>query len=68
MIKLQATFLGSMVSLKEEARTFMFGREWDLTHTPRNLLLEFIAEVGELSIIIMSTGDKAESSSVSMGE
>jgi hypothetical protein len=68
MIKLQAAFLSPMVSLQEEATLFVVKREWASTHTPRSLLLALIVEVGELSKYIMFKDDKAESSSVSMGE
>jgi len=38
-------------------RTFTNERQWDLFHTPRNLLLALLGEVGELAELVQWSGD-----------
>lgn len=39
----------SLTSLTEKIRQFAAEREWEKFHTPRNLLLALVGEVGELA-------------------
>jgi dCTP diphosphatase len=39
----------TLEQLRKKIRTFVEERDWDQYHSPRNLLLAFVGEVGELS-------------------
>ncbi|XP_070042112.1 uncharacterized protein [Nicotiana tomentosiformis] len=47
----------SLELLKENMADFAKEREWDQFHTPRNLLLALVGEVGELSEIFQWKGE-----------
>lgn len=47
----------SLEELKEKMADFAKEREWDQFHTPRNLLLAMVGEVGELSEIFQWKGE-----------
>ncbi|XP_075085315.1 uncharacterized protein LOC142168660 [Nicotiana tabacum] len=47
----------SLELLKEKMADFAKEREWDQFHTPRNLLLALVGEVGELSEIFQWKGE-----------
>ena len=45
-------------SIKSRIRQFAIERDWEQYHTPRNLLLALVGEVGELSEIFQWKSDK----------
>ncbi|KAG5588669.1 hypothetical protein H5410_049103 [Solanum commersonii] len=47
----------SLEELKKKMADFAKEREWDQFHTPRNLLLAMVGEVGELSEIFQWKGE-----------
>jgi NTP pyrophosphatase (non-canonical NTP hydrolase) len=47
----------SLESLRQQLVTFADDRDWEQFHTPRNLLLAFNAEVGELCEIFQWKGE-----------
>ncbi|XP_055812033.1 uncharacterized protein LOC129881946 [Solanum dulcamara] len=47
----------SLEELKKKMAEFAKEREWDQFHTPRNLLLAMVGEVGELSEIFQWKGE-----------
>ncbi|XP_059317160.1 uncharacterized protein LOC132067824 [Lycium ferocissimum] len=47
----------SLEELKEKMADFAKERDWDQFHTPRNLLLALVGEVGELSEIFQWKGE-----------
>eukprot|EP00889_Picochlorum_renovo_P003731 jgi/Picre1/30761/NNA_006122.t1 len=47
----------SLEQLRRSLETFSAEREWDRFHTPRNLLLAMVGEVGELSEIFQWKAD-----------
>ena len=58
-----APFRFSELSLEEVRsihRSFSAERDWEQFHTPRNLLLALVGEVGELSEILQWKGELAE--------
>jgi len=50
---------GSLEALRRDLSAFARERNWDQFHTPRNLLLAMVGEVGELSEIFQWRGDGA---------
>ncbi len=60
--------------LKQKLRNLTEERDWDQYHTPRNLLLALVGEVGELSEIfqwkgeIKNTEDWSEKEKIHLGE
>ena len=60
--------------LKEKLRNFAEERDWNQYHTPRNLLLALVGEVGELSEIfqwkgeVKDTKDWNEKEKIHLGE
>jgi dCTP diphosphatase len=53
--------------IREEVRSFAKARQWDQFHTPRNVLLALVGELGELAEIFQWQGDSPESSSQAEG-
>ncbi|XP_068657582.1 uncharacterized protein [Aristolochia californica] len=49
----------TLVELRDMLAEFAKAREWDQFHSPRNLLLALIGEVGELSEIFQWKGEVA---------
>mmetsp|Transcript_46939 Transcript_46939/g.75444 ORF Transcript_46939/g.75444 Transcript_46939/m.75444 type:complete len:196 (-) Transcript_46939:106-693(-) len=47
----------SLEDLREEARNFAEERDWNQFHTPRNVLLALVGEVGELAEIFQWKGE-----------
>eukprot|EP00467_Chlorarachnion_reptans_P017000 CAMPEP_0114522442 /NCGR_PEP_ID=MMETSP0109-20121206/20740_1 /TAXON_ID=29199 /ORGANISM="Chlorarachnion reptans, Strain CCCM449" /LENGTH=181 /DNA_ID=CAMNT_0001703651 /DNA_START=74 /DNA_END=620 /DNA_ORIENTATION=+ len=47
----------SLEYLRDEVRAFAQERDWDQFHTPRNLLLAMVGEVGELAEIFQWKGE-----------
>jgi dCTP diphosphatase len=50
---------GSLQQIRARQREFAAARDWDQFHTPRNLLLALVGEVGELAEIFQWRGEKA---------
>ncbi|XP_019178586.1 PREDICTED: dCTP pyrophosphatase 1-like [Ipomoea nil] len=50
----------SLELLKKKMQDFVKERDWEKYHTPRNLLLNMIGEVGELSEIFQWKGEVAK--------
>lgn len=50
----------SLEELKQKMRKFAEERDWNQFHTPRNLLLALVGEVGELSEIFQWKGEVKE--------
>lgn len=50
----------SLEELKQKMRVFAEERDWNQFHTPRNLLLALVGEVGELSEIFQWKGEVKE--------
>lgn len=48
---------GSIEDLTERLRSFNSTRDWEQFHSPRNLLLALVGEVGELSSLLQWTSD-----------
>lgn len=47
----------SLEMIRQELRTFAKARDWDQFHTPRNLALALVGEVGELCEIFQWKGE-----------
>jgi dCTP diphosphatase len=47
----------SLESIRSEVAAFADERDWEQFHSPRNLLLAMIAEVGEVAELVRWTGD-----------
>jgi dCTP diphosphatase len=47
----------SIVSITQQTRQFAIDRDWEQYHTPRNLLLALIGELGELAELVQWHGD-----------
>lgn len=52
-----------IASITQQTRQFAIDREWEQYHTPRNLLLALIGELGELAELVQWHGDEEQSSS-----
>jgi dCTP diphosphatase len=48
----------SLESLRAKAETFARERDWEQYHSPRNLLLALVSEVGEAAEILRWIGDE----------
>lgn len=55
----------SIEDIQQELRVFAKERNWDQFHTPRNLVLALVAEVGELSEVFQWTGEMSAEELVS---
>jgi dCTP diphosphatase len=44
--------------IRAEAAAFAAERDWDQFHSPRNLLLAMVSEVGELAEVVRWAGDR----------
>jgi len=55
----------SLIEIRNKLRKFASDREWDQFHTPRNLLLALVGEVGELSEIFQWKGEVKDTSEFS---
>lgn len=49
--------ISDLVDLRDQLREFAVQREWDQFHTPRNLALALVGEIGELCEIFQWKGD-----------
>lgn len=47
----------TLQSLRMKMREFSSKRQWDTFHTPRNLMLALVGEIGELAEIFQWTGE-----------
>jgi dCTP diphosphatase len=47
-----------LLTLREKLRKFVADREWEQFHTPRNLLLALVGEVGELTELFQWLSDE----------
>jgi len=45
-------------SIRQDVARFAADRDWDQFHSPRNLLLAVVSEMGELAELVRWTGDK----------
>jgi len=52
---------GALPELTVEISTFTSARQWDQYHTPRNLVLAMLGEVGELAELVQWRGDSTAS-------
>jgi dCTP diphosphatase len=50
-------FLAELPGLAQEIHDFVSERSWDQYHTPRNLVLALLGEVGELAELLQWKGD-----------
>ena len=48
----------SIAGLQERIRAFSEERDWDQFHTPKNLILAVLAEMGELAEVILWKSDE----------
>ena len=48
----------SIASLQARIQSFSEERDWDQFHTPKNLLIALVAEMGELSEVVLWKSDK----------
>ena len=58
----------NLIEIRDKLRKFAAERDWDQFHTPRNLLLALVGEVGELSEIFQWKGEVKDTSSFSEQE
>jgi NTP pyrophosphatase (non-canonical NTP hydrolase) len=49
---------GDLAGLRDQLREFARERDWERYHTPRNLLLALVGEVGELAELFQWLGDE----------
>ncbi|CAB9498381.1 dCTP pyrophosphatase 1 [Seminavis robusta] len=60
-----SSFLESLESLREDISQFARAREWARYHTPRNLVLALLGELGELAELFQWRGDSSGIESIS---
>ena len=51
----------SLEDIRQEVSCFAKERNWEQFHSPRNLLLAVVSEIGELADIVRWLGDECES-------
>src|SRR5262245_39557299 len=51
----------SLESIRQEVAAFANERDWEQFHSPRNLLLAMVAEVGEVAELVRWAGDASPS-------
>lgn len=64
----QDTLLAEIPILAEDIRAFATEREWAKYHTPRNLILALLGEVGELAELVQWKGDDHGVTDTNAGE
>lgn len=52
-----ADWVSQVPALVDEIQDFALAREWSKFHTPRNLILALLGEVGELAELVQWKGD-----------
>jgi dCTP diphosphatase len=59
-VPVHSSFVNDISPLSAEIQIFSSDRNWDQFHTPRNIILALLGEVGELAELVQWKGDNNE--------